>query len=248
MKFFLFQSYSAAFCSVLWIKNNLFWIRRWLFGVLDPDFTHMLFTVSLFRNYWKKLAFIINQNEEFTNHRYLPFSISNYSPTVQQSRIRRPEIINNYKILIYLLFHSCPIRSGTSNSRSGTLVSLYARFFLLFISRVEDFNLYRWRSCWSTWGGPTWTCRMWTCRQPYTWPWRGSTPALSGRGNIVRNQILMLTSVSGIRIQKGKIEEKNRENVRKLIDNNCNIIKFLKVNLDLLFLLWAIFFVFFNNR
>ena len=129
MKFFLFQSYSAAFCSVLWIKNNLFWIRRWLFGVLDPDFTHMLFTVSLFRNYWKKLAFIINQNEEFTNHRYLPFSISNYSPTVQQSRIRRPEIINNYNILIYLLFHSCPIRSGTSNSRSGTLVSLYARFF-----------------------------------------------------------------------------------------------------------------------
>ena len=54
--------------------------------------------------------------------RYLPFSISHYSPTELQSRIHRPKNKNTF--FIYLLFHSCWIQDKIPNPTGSTTTIL----------------------------------------------------------------------------------------------------------------------------
>ena len=89
----------------------LIWLRN--FRVPDPDATGTFpFYLSIFEIIYKKKKLKIGQKEESTNYgyRYLPFSISHCSPTVQYYSPESSglEIIN--KNFIELLFHSCLIQ------------------------------------------------------------------------------------------------------------------------------------------
>ena len=82
--------------AVLWIRNDLFQVRLRILNVPDPDATHVILANL---DIIKKNHYIIDQREESTGTNDLPFSISHYRPTVQNSQ--------RNKILSYLLLHSC---------------------------------------------------------------------------------------------------------------------------------------------
>ena len=78
---------NSDFYPVLWIRNDVFWIR------IQPMFFKQIFKLL-------KKHFNIQQKEESTN--YLPFSISLYSPTVLQSRINGLKLKLNLSALSFL--------------------------------------------------------------------------------------------------------------------------------------------------
>ena len=84
--------------AVLWIRNDIFQIRLWIFRVPDPcrSGSNPRY-LSIFGN-CKQYHLKFNHKEKPMN--YLPFSISYYSPTVQVQNSKR----NNFLFICSFMF------------------------------------------------------------------------------------------------------------------------------------------------